>query len=299
MGDRGPIHPATTGTATVQARASFSHGAIATQVHAAAIHHLAAGRPATVVEVQRARGSVPRDAGTRMLVTADEVVGTIGGGHLELQAIDAARTLLTEGRGRCEQRRFALGPTLGQCCGGEVMLSLSPLTATSLARWTLPAPRFHLQLYGAGHVGRAIAALLAGIDCMVQWIDQREDQFPDVRYPAHIDPICVEPVDAEVRSASPGAHVLVLTHSHELDLAITTAVLRRGDFGFLGLIGSATKRARFLHRLEERGIPAEQLARMTCPIGLPGIHGKEPEVLAVSVVAQLLQQAGAVASHRS
>jgi xanthine dehydrogenase accessory factor len=99
----------------------------------------------------------------------------------------------------------------------------------------------------------------------------------------------VEPVQAEVRLAPPGAFYLVLTHRHDLDLALTEGILRRGDFGFLGLIGSATKRARFLHRLEERGVPAESLARLTCPIGLPGIAGKQPEVIAVAAVAQLLQ----------
>jgi xanthine dehydrogenase accessory factor len=103
--------------------------------------------------------------------------------------------------------------------------------------------------------------------------------------------LCVEPVQAEVRQAPPGAFYLVLTHSHELDLAITEAILRRGDFGYLGLIGSATKRARFLHRFQQRGIAEAALARLTCPIGVPGITGKQPERIAVAVVAQLLQAA--------
>jgi len=126
----------------------------------------------------------------------------------------------------------------------------------------------------------------------VQWIDEREDQFPVEPSAAHIERVCVEPVEAEVRLASPGAFFLVLTHSHDLDLAITEAILRRGDFGYLGLIGSQTKRAKFMHRYEARGIPPEVLARITCPIGVPGISGKAPEVIAVAVVAQLLQCAG-------
>ena len=100
-----------------------------------------------------------------------------------------------------------------------------------------------------------------------------------------------------MRHAPPGAFYLVLTHSHDLDLAITEAVLRRGDFGYLGLIGSATKRARFLRRFEQRGIAPDALARLTCPIGVPGIAGKQPAVIALAVVAQLLQQDSAHPQH--
>jgi xanthine dehydrogenase accessory factor len=149
-----------------------------------------------------------------------------------------------------------------------------------------------LQLYGAGHVGRAIATLLAGIDCRVQWIDERDSEFPATPSPPHIERLCVEPVEAEVAQAAPAAFYLVLTHSHDLDLRITEAILQRGDFAYLGLIGSQTKRARFVHRFEQRGIDAATLARLTCPIGVPGIAGKEPAVIAVAVVAQLLQRSG-------
>lgn len=254
----------------------------------AACHWLAAGRAAVVVEVAAHRGSVPREAGTRMLVAADEVLGTIGGGHLELKAIADARALLERGGGATEQR-IALGPTLGQCCGGSLTLVFMPLAQAVPQQWVQPPPRFELQLYGAGHVGRAIVKLLEGMDCRVQWIDERESEFPAHPLPPHIERVCVEPVDAEVATAAPGSFFLVLTHSHDLDLAITHAILKRGDFAWFGLIGSATKRARFEHRMRERGIAPEQLSRMTCPIGLPGITGKEPEVLAVAVVAQLLQ----------
>ncbi len=249
----------------------------------------AAGRVAVVVEVVDFKGSVPRETGTRMLVAADAVVGTIGGGHLELQAIEQARSLLTR-RDAHEpfEREIALGPTLGQCCGGVLRLRWQPLSRGVLAAWAAPAPRFHLQLYGAGHVGREIARLLEGIDCRVQWIDERDAEFPAVASPAHIERVCVEPVEAEVAQAPAGACYLVLTHSHDLDLRITEAILRRGDFAYLGLIGSATKRARFVHRFAQRGIAAAVLARITCPIGVPGVVGKEPEVIAVAVVAQLL-----------
>ena len=259
---------------------------------------LQAKRPAMEVQVLDARGSVPREAGTRMLVAADEVAGTIGGGHLELQAIADARAMLAAHEAGPRDRAIALGPTLGQCCGGALTLRTQALMPETLDGWPREAPLFSLQLYGAGHVGRAIVKLLEGINCSVQWIDERESEFPAAPSAAHIERLCVEPVEAEVSNAAPGHFYLVLTHSHELDQRITEAILKRGDFGYLGLIGSATKRARFLHRFEQRGIGQAVLDRMTCPIGVSGITGKEPEVIAVAVVAQLLQVAAAASTHR-
>ena len=260
---------------------------------------LAERRPAMLVQVLQARGSVPRGAGTRMLVAADTVAGTIGGGHLELQAIQRARVMLATGTGTgaaTEDRAIALGPTLGQCCGGAVTLRTAALDAAALADWPRETPLFELQLYGAGHVGRAIVHLLGTLPCRVHWIDEREAEFPATPSAPHITRLCVDAVEAEVQQALPGAFYLVLTHSHDLDLRITEAVLRRGDFGFFGLIGSATKRARFLSRLTQRGIAAEAIARLTCPIGLPGIPGKQPELIALAVVAQLLQVAASRAT---
>lgn len=279
-----------------------------------ALRWQAAARPAVVVEVGATQGSVPRETGTRMLVAADEVRGSIGGGHLELQAIADARLLLGAIRagagagagagadadadadaGATSQapmtQRIALGPTLGQCCGGALTLHFTPLAQADVAAWPLPVPRFTLQLYGAGHVGRAIVRLLADLPCRVQWIDERESEFPAGELPSHIEMRCVEPVEAEVAAAPAGAFFLVLTHSHALDLALAQAILARGDFGWFGLIGSRSKRARFEHRLRERGFDAALIERITCPIGLPGISGKAPEVIAVAVVAQMLQVA--------
>lgn len=263
---------------------------MAVDLRDAALRWQAAARPAVVVAVLRTRGSVPREAGTRMLVAADAVLGTIGGGHLELQAIADARALLRQG-GAAFERHVALGPGLGQCCGGVLDLRFVLLAADDPASWPAEAPLFTLQLYGAGHVGRAIVALLAGLPCRVTWIDERADQFPATALPPHIERLCVEPVVAEVAQAAPGTHFLVLTHSHTLDLALAIAILRRRDFAWFGLIGSSSKRARFEHRLRERGCDVALIERMVCPIGVPGITGKAPEVIAVSVVAQLLQAA--------
>jgi xanthine dehydrogenase accessory factor len=259
---------------------------------------LAAGRPAMLVLVLESRGSVPREAGTRMLVSTDAVAGTIGGGHLELQAIARARALLADRITAPQDQPIALGPTLGQCCGGALTLRTAPLDAAALAAWPDEPALFHLQLYGAGHVGRAIVQLLAHLPCAVDWIDEREAEFPAEPGPPHIRRLCVEPVEAEVPLAPPGTFYLVLTHSHDLDLAITEAILRRGDAGYLGLIGSATKRARFLARFRQRGVADTALDRLTCPIGVPGIPGKQPEQIAVAVVAQLLQVAAAAATRQ-
>jgi xanthine dehydrogenase accessory factor len=250
-------------------------------------------RTAAVVEVVSVRGSVPRGVGTRMLVGVDESLGTIGGGHLELKAITVARAMLAGRVGERIERSFALGPSLGQCCGGAVTLAFAPLDAEALSRWPGSAPLFHLQLHGAGHVGRAIATLLCTLDVDVDWFDERDEGFPDAStlgspWPAHIRRISIDTVEREVASAPAGACYLVLTHEHALDLRIVEAILRRDDFAFCGLIGSKTKRAKFVHRLEERGVAAERIARLTCPIGIAGIAGKEPEVIAAGVIAQLL-----------
>jgi xanthine dehydrogenase accessory factor len=179
-------------------------------------------------------------------------------------------------------KTFPLGPALGQCCGGIATLRFANLTETELAHWPQPQPRLHIELHGAGHVGQAIVRLLCDLDCTARWIDTRDtdDTSPGLPDQAML---------AAVPYAPAGACHLVLTHRHDLDLRIIEAVLKRGDAAFAGLIGSQTKRARFLHRLAERGLTPDQLAAMVCPIGLPGLTGKEPSVIAISVVAQLLQ----------
>ena len=271
---------------------------------------LAERRPAIVVEVTQAKGSVPRGEGTRMLVSERHNAGTIGGGHLELKAIAHARGLLklaASGRSPDEMpaalsaaallmQHYPLGPALGQCCGGAVTLGYAWLDPAALERWPVSRARFHLQLYGAGHVGRAIAQALAPLPVTVDWIDERDEEFPvawgtnsNAPWPSHIRKVCVDAVEGEVRRGAPGDAYLVLTHRHDLDLKITQQVLQRGDFGYLGVIGSRTKKQRFLHRFEQLGLPAALLDRITCPIGVPGIDGKQPEVIAAAVVAQLLQ----------
>jgi len=277
---------------------------------------LDAAKPALLVRVTHIQGSTPREVGARMCVGLDEVVGTIGGGHLEWQAISQGRQALKEQAAPAQTtplaawtQRCALGPTLGQCCGGVVDLAFEPLSAQALAAWPLPEPRFKLDLHGAGHVGQAIVNLLQGLDAEVRWIDQRLDatDLPPgdravvglptpqalAQLPPHIHFISTDDAAHEATHAPDNSFHLVLTHRHDLDLAIVDALLRRPDViegrAWVGLIGSKTKRASFEHRLLARGHAPEVVARMCCPIGTAGISGKEPAVIAIAVLAQLLQ----------
>lgn len=249
---------------------------------------LALGVPVLWVRVLSARGSVPREAGSCMLVRADAVQGTIGGGHLEWQAIALARERLALGRLAAWDWPVALGPSLGQCCGGALTLRFEALSAEVVAQWGRRPARFRLNLFGAGHVGRALVQVLGQLPCEVRWVDSREQAFPPGPWPAQVVPVWSDPPQAEVAAGQPGDAWLVMTHSHDLDLALVAAILARGDAGWVGLIGSATKRARFEARLRERGLPAAGIAALVCPVGLAGLAGKEPGVIAVSIAAQLL-----------
>jgi xanthine dehydrogenase accessory factor len=313
---------------------------------------------AVLVTVAGAEGSVPREPGAKMVVTTDGQFDTIGGGHLEFCACEYARKMLalpaSDIAGQRRLERFALGPTLGQCCGGVVWLAferVGPDTAalfgalrqrwqqgqdswrvTALdrlaapavydadgiciagapvnldcpfdrarpchvmqdpagARWlidsSLPYPA-RLYLFGAGHVGAAIVRTLADLPCHVTWIDEREDMFP-MALPANVTVEATDTPEALIAAAPAGASFLVMTHSHALDQRLAEHILRRADIGWFGLIGSHTKRIQFERRLRERGIPDQRLADMVCPIGIPGIDGKAPAVIAVAVAGQLLQ----------
>ncbi|TNE64305.1 MAG: xanthine dehydrogenase accessory protein XdhC [Alphaproteobacteria bacterium] len=242
-----------------------------------------------MVRVAETKGSSPREAGAAMWVGADHLFGTIGGGNLEFQAIEQARKLLADKTRDSLTQTYALGPLLDQCCGGQVVLSFEKMPDDE-ARRQMGAGRKLLPLYmfGAGHVGRAVAQALAPLDFAVTWVDGRAAEFPatvvdTVRMVVSEDPL------AEVQGAPAGAFYLVFTHSHPLDYELTAAILARRDAAYCGLIGSATKRARFENRmLRERRITEDDLPKLTCPIGLATIKGKEPAVIAASVVAQLL-----------
>ncbi|MHA1536399.1 MAG: xanthine dehydrogenase accessory protein XdhC [Alphaproteobacteria bacterium] len=310
--------------------------------------------PLVVVTVARVEGSAPREVGARILIGAERIKGTIGGGTLEYKAIASAREMLVGDSAPAWLESTPLGPAIGQCCGGNVALHFERIEPGAAPAWIealraaqaagqpavlvsdINAPEaqhlvvransetgdamgkavlrqareclagatpsaqgrllyelcgqhpWHIILFGAGHVGRALVSVLAGVPSRILWIDARPEQFPET-IPDNVTKIVTEDGEAAVDEAPTGAYFLVMTHSHDIDLERVEAVLRRGDFAYLGLIGSATKRARFELRLRARGITDKQLRRLTCPIGITGIAGKSPAAIAISAAAELLR----------
>jgi xanthine dehydrogenase accessory factor len=262
-----------------------------------------------LVRITSTEGSVPREAGTWMAVFSNTLAGTIGGGRLEHEMIAIARARLQslKGQGKPTDKgekkqtpvRFALGPALGQCCGGVVHLGFEvfsagdiPALALRLASETAASGLMPVALFGGGHVGHALVRVLAPLPFLITWIDSRDEVFPG-SVPERVVCEHSEPVQAAVASLAPQSRVLVMSFSHAEDLDVVTACLKRqrerGDLPYIGLIGSKTKWATFKRRLAARGFTPAELAHVTCPIGVPGITGKEPEVIAVAVAAQLLQ----------
>lgn len=249
--------------------------------------------PAVLVTVQASRGSVPREAGAWMAVFARDAVGTIGGGHLEFQALAQARQCLNGEPGETLVR-YALGPALGQCCGGDVQLRFERVSAPDAEDLAvrLQPQRTPVALFGGGHVGHALVQVLMNLPLHITWVDSRDEVFPS-GLPGHVVCEHSDPVQAAVGGLPPGTRVLIMSFSHAEDLDVVAACLARRrqqqDLPFIGLIGSRTKWATFGHRLEARGFTPQELAQVTCPIGIAGVTGKEPEVIAVAVAAQILQ----------
>jgi xanthine dehydrogenase accessory factor len=325
------------------------------------------GETSVLVTVVAARGSAPRAAGAKMAVSRDVIAGTIGGGHLELQAIEIARGMLfgaQDDTAAGAVKRFPLGAALGQCCGGSVDLLFEPVPAradwlrrvhdahasarpcvlVSAAAGANPGKRivfsdgadgslgstrldeaatvaarellasgdatvrrvgseqgsavlffdpiravsFNIVLFGAGHVGRALVRALTGVPCRITWVDDRALEFPP-GLPSNVRAVVTDAPDEQIDAAPAGSFFLVMTYSHALDQALAERILGRGDFAYFGLIGSSTKRRLFERRMAARGVPKDRFARMKCPIGVHGINGKEPAVIALAVAAELLQ----------
>jgi xanthine dehydrogenase accessory factor len=263
------------------------------------LQQLPQARHAVLVSITAAAGSTPRTTGSRMLVTPETQFDTIGGGHLEWKALAMARLWLAEALHKTPSPRtekLALGPSLGQCCGGAVQISLERLDqwsdsefSTRLRQYKDEQPALpHLYLFGAGHVGAALVQVLAQVPCQITWVDERDHLFPS-QLPGNVECEDTDVPEAVIAEAPPGSYFLVMTHHHGLDLHLSQHILKRNDVAWFGLIGSKTKRASFESRLRERGYGPDKLTEMTCPIGVPGITGKEPGVIAVAVAAQLLQ----------
>jgi len=277
-----------------------------------------------LVSVVSTQGSAPRDAGAHMVVTPQGYHGSIGGGTLEWHAIAVAQAMLARGAS-AKITSHALGPDLGQCCGGQVRLLTEVFERECLAelqtlaeaeeagrflvesivkekkveRHILPSPREggrgksfvesfgeerrRVYLFGAGHVGRALVMALAPLPFDVNWVDPRPGAFPNA-VPQNV----TLAASAELSEAPAPSLVFIMSHSHALDLAIADAALRSTNVAHVGLIGSATKRARFQKRLRDAGISAERVAALICPIGIPGIRSKEPSAIAVATAAQIV-----------
>ena len=316
------------------------------------------GGSAVLVTVAKVQGSSPRAPGTRMLVTADDRTGTVGGGKIELQATQYARDMLAENRD-IAVRDFTSDPGLDQSCGGRLTLVFDRIDRSS-AGWLSAATGFResdsrpvlvsrldtsaklvvaeserygslgapnldhaasgaaavsdhvtrlethegvplligpiyedreieLVLFGAGHVGAAIAAVLGSHpDLRITWVDDRPGLLPERTGP-NVRAITTEDPAGRVPEMPPGAYFAIMSHSHKLDFDIVEQVLRRGDFRYCGLIGSASKHAQFTKRWLDRGLSEEALEHLVCPIGVDGITGRQPADIAISVAAEILR----------
>ncbi len=235
------------------------------------------GEPCVLVTIIEERGSTPRNAGSKMVVSRERLYDTIGGGHLEYKAQEIARDMLENRSRDTRLERFSLGASLGQCCGGATVLLFEPMGQ----------PQAHIAVFGAGHVGRALVPLLASLPCKVRWIDSRESEFP-AQIPAGVEKVVNDDVVDEVENMPAGSYFIVMTHNHQLDLELTAAILERNDFTYYGLIGSKSKRAKFEHRLRDRGFQPERVQRMRCPMGIAEVKGKLPIEIAVSIAGEVI-----------
>jgi xanthine dehydrogenase accessory factor len=256
------------------------------------------------VTVEHTEGSVPRDVGTTMVVMGDAFFGTIGGGHLEHVALAHARSLLqawptalvSNEQGSAlptQHQRWVLGPSLGQCCGGVVHLAFDAMHFTALRRLGQLALQAcpTVAVFGGGHVGDALLAQLLLLDYRVLGFDSRDDMFGREQGHPLLQTEQVAPISDAVPDLPSGCDVVIMSFSHAEDLELVDACLKRqkekADLGFIGLIGSASKWARFQHRLRERGHAEDLIAQVHCPIGHPAILGKAPAVIALAIAAQI------------
>ena len=250
-------------------------------------HH---GQPGVLVTVIEVRGHAPREAGAKMVVSRERSWGSVGGGNLEATAIARARELIESGTVEPETREIQLNPHARaehgrQCCGGVVRLLLEPL-----------AVRPVVALFGIGHVGYELARILSRLPIQLLLVDSRAEQLDRIRLADVIDGSADVSVhhallgEQVLEQLPRGAHVVIMTHDHAEDFALCDAALRAGrTLGSIGLIGSSVKWTRFQAQLAELGHGPAAIARITCPIGLPGITGKDPAIIAVAVAAELLR----------
>ena len=255
-------------------------------------------RPGVLVTVASVRGHAPRDAGAKMVVAAEEVWGTVGGGNLEETVVARARALMESPGAAPETMTMSLNDKARtehgrQCCGGEVTLLLEPLAV-------VPA----VAVFGIGHVGLELARILSRHDLELHLVDSRADQVAPARLACLDDGVAAvhahhSPVpELALGVVPPGTHVLVMTHDHAEDFALCDAALRCTGLGSIGLIGSSAKWTRFQQGLLVEGHARADIDRIHSPIGLPGVDGKDPATIAVSVAADLVRVLTAEGARR-
>ena len=249
------------------------------------------GHGIILVQISRTEGSTPRDNDAYLLVKPNEIAGTIGGGQLEFHAIDIARNMIASSEA-CRQLDMALGPHLGQCCGGKVSLnfiSVTPEISRELlkkaekAAYLLPM----IAIFGAGHTGKALCHQMALLPFAVRLIDDRHIALSAIG--ANVTQLHSSDPEEFVSATPDIAAVIVLTHSHSLDYAITAAALKRDDIAYVGMIGSATKRTLFSRWFLQSGGTNTQLDKLKCPIGGAEIVDKRPEIIAALTIAEIIR----------
>jgi xanthine dehydrogenase accessory factor len=236
------------------------------------------GVPCALCTVVRTAGSTPRKSAARMLVREDgTIAGTVGGGRVEKEVVEAAVDLLRQGAAaRPQLLRYHLTHQLAMCCGGEMEVFVEPM---------IPPPP--LVVCGGGHVGKALCPLARQVGFLPILVEDlpelgNPERFPGTRIIDSFDVRDWAGVPLDGRT-----YAVITTREHQQDQALLEQLVAY-DLKYLGLIGSRRKVAMFKKRLLAKGVPPERLARVHAPIGLD-IGAETPEEIAVSIVAQLIQ----------
>ncbi len=235
------------------------------------------GLPFAVATVIGTTGSTPRAGSAKMVVTGRETYDTIGGGQLELKVTETTREMLTSPVPAQKIEHFPLATKAEQCCGGSVTVLMESFPVTAM----------RLALFGAGHVANALIQVLAQCDARIDWIDPREDLFPE-DLPANVITHALDEPESYLDQISDTQRCIIVTHDHALDYRLTIGILTQTEVDYVGLIGSDTKAGRFMKRLEKDGVSEVDRKRCHCPIGLPSVRGKLPMEIAVSIAAEVL-----------
>ena len=246
-----------------------------------------------MIKIIETKGSVPRNKNVYMVISNNKQFGTIGGGELEFRATNEAKKLLKNNLKK-NILKYPLGPSLGQCCGGYLKIELNKFSSGKKLIEKLDLKNYilkennNLYIFGAGHVSKSIINKLDGVGFNIFVIDSREEFLSQINN-EYIEKIFAKNPEIIIKNTLPNSFYLVMTHSHQLDLLICSHLLNINNFTFLGLIGSKTKRERFKKRLNELGYDNNLIQKIECPIGINSINGKEPDVIAISIIGRLLE----------